>query len=193
MRKALIVFSVFVFCGFNIFAHGPQEGCTAIMGSFGFWESKTPGSFTKRTIIVAPGINYFVRDNFSVGARIALQTEVMRKVKQSTSNSIEAFGRYYFTRKVMGVKASAFLELNVGYSTAKKKPITTVQQTRAFSVGALTGFAIFPTESIGFEFSLPNLVGYYYSTFQNDFSGSKFEIGPTSVAGPKITVFFFID
>lgn len=193
MRKVLIIFSVILCFGFHAFAHGPQEGCTAIMGSFGFGESKTIGSFTKRTISIAPAINCFVRDNFSLGARVALETEIMRKVKQSTSNTFEVFGRYYFTRKVMGVKASAFVEANLGYSTAKQAPITTVQQTKTFGIGVLPGFAIFPTESIGLELSLPNLVGFYYSTFQNEFSGSKFEVGASSLAVPKITVFFFID
>jgi hypothetical protein len=192
MRKALFTFSILVCCGFSVLAHGPQEGCTAIMGGFGFWESKTAGTFTKRTIKVAPGVNYFVRDKFSIGARIALEAEVMRKVKQSTSNTFEVFGRYYFTRKAMGGKASFFIETNVGYGTAKKAPITTVQQTRTFSTALLGGFALFPTGSIGFELSLPNFVGFYTSTFQNENAGSKFEVGPSSI-GPTISVFFFVD
>ena len=193
MKRIVIIVGIWLGCVCNLHAHGPQEGCTAIMGGFGFMRSNMPGVNPKTTITIAPGINYFVRDNYSIGARATLRTEVIRKIKQTTHNEISVFGRYYFTRKVMGIKASLFLEGNAGYGTAKVKPITVVDQTRSFNIGALAGFALFPTEHIGFELSLPNLVGFHYSTYQNEFSGSNFAVGPSGIATPQITMFVFID
>jgi len=193
MRKAFVVLSILACLCVEVFAHGPQEGCTAIMGSFGFMLSKTSDEYSKKTISFAPGINYFVRDNFSIGGRLELSAEIMRKVTQKTSNEVLGFGRYYFTRKVMGIRASLFLEANASYITAKVKPISSANQTRAVGLGVLAGFAIFPTESIGLEFSLPNLAGFYYATFQNEFAGSRFKVGPSGVGSPKFTVFFFIN
>jgi hypothetical protein len=193
MRKTLITFSIIVCSGFEIFAHGPQEGCLALMGSFGFMLSKQPEQYAKKTISIAPSLNYFVRDKFSLGLRVVLKTTLIHRIKQGSTNGIEVFGRYYFTRNVMGAKASFFIEANTGINIEKTIPGNNVDGVSTFSVGALPGFAIFPNDKIGFEFSLPNVIGFYSSSFQGENAGSKFEFGPSTIAGPQITMFVFID
>ena len=193
MKKHLLLFVLLANFMSDVFAHGPNEGCTYVFGSFGLNISKKPDENSVRTLFLEPGVNYFIRDNFSIGARAVLKVATSKKIKQSSSNGLDIFSRYYFTKNIMGVKGSFFLEANINASLVKNKSGNNVDGLLTYGAGFLPGFAIFPTKKVGFEFSLPNIIGFYTSSIKDEFEGSKFEFGPSSTAGPKFTVFLFID
>ncbi|MBC7390137.1 MAG: hypothetical protein H7329_13050 [Opitutaceae bacterium] len=202
---------------------GPSAGSLFVFGSIGVTSQKPAGNNTTSGgyFSFAPGAGYFLTDRIALGARLTFGKQFGGGVQGGSTFGIQAFGRYYFLRDMFASKGGFFLEGNIGYSATKPayynnnysnayyyngsngnnyyysngyygngepKTIST------FTFGVGPGFALFPTKKIGFEFTFPNILGFYVSSrpYDGQSGASGINVGLSSISLPSVTFMYFI-
>lgn len=193
MKKTLITLGISSFVALSAFAQGPATGRIFALGTLGYSSVKPAGDNAKATgtFTFAPGAGYFLNDNIALGAKLIFKSSSSDGKSQGSTFGLGAFGRYYITKDVLGAKGSLFFDGTLSY-TSEKGAGSDAKATNTIGLGVGPGFALFPTPKWGFEFSLPNVLGFYSSSNDGKKAGSGFGIGASTISGPQFTVLYFI-
>ena len=182
----------------------PAAGKMILAGSLGFATStpesakNAPDADATSTITFSPSFGYFLKDNIALGARLSVQTQMMKDMEGGTAWGIGAFGRYYKPMNDAG-NFQMFLEAALGYqsSTPLYPKGTTVSPDPAtsFGIGVAPGFGWYPGKKWGIEFALPSILGFQSSKSNKDATAAtNFQIGVSTLAQPvSFTVLYFIN
>jgi len=186
MKKVILsVAAVFAF-GFanaqETVSEGFTNGDVFISGAVGFESSKT-GDAKTNVFEVAPSVGFFVTPNIAVGGRVGFtsqkQEEPLEDEIKTTTFTIGAFGRYYFTP---ASKFSFFGELAVNYGNSKREvetPLGDIEsKSDGFGVQVAPGVSYFLSKNIAIEATW-GVLGY--NTVKPDADGAEstdtFEFG----------------
>ena len=193
MKKIIISLGLTSMVALSSFAQGPAAGRLFVMGSVGYSSEKGAGTDAKATgtFTFAPGAGYFLKDNIALGAKLIFKSSSNDGKSQGSTFGLGAFGRYYITKDVLGAKGSFFFDGTLSY-TSEKGGGTDAKATNTIGLGVGPGFALFPTPKLGFELTLPNVLGFYSSSYDGKAAGSGFGLGASTISGPQMTVIYFI-
>lgn len=193
MKKIIISFGLSSMVALSAFAQGPAAGRLFAFGSIGYSSEKAGGTGAKAagTLTFAPGAGYFLNDNIALGAKLIYKSTSSGGTSAGSTFGLGAFGRYYITKDVLGAKGSLFVDATLSY-TSEKGGGSNAKATNTIGLGVAPGFALFPTEKWGFELTLPNVLGFYTSSYDGKAAGSGFGLGASTISGPQLTVVYFI-
>jgi hypothetical protein len=193
MKKILLTLGFGSLVALSSFAQGPAAGRLFVMGSVGYSSEKGAGADAKATgtLTFAPGAGYFLNDNIALGAKLIFKSASNSGKSAGSTFGLGAFGRYYITKDVLGAKGSFFADATLSY-TSEKGGDADAKATNTIGLGVGPGFALFPTPKLGFEITLPNVLGFYSSSNDGKAAGSGFGIGASTISGPQMTVIYFI-
>lgn len=174
MKKVILsVAAVFAF-GFanaqETVSEGFTNGDVFISGAVGFESSKT-GDAKTNVFEVAPSVGFFVTPNIAVGGRVGFVSQkeevALEDEIKTTTFTIGAFGRYYFTP---ASKFSLFGELGVNYGNAKVEQGPDEIKADGFGVEIAPGVSYFLAKNFAIEATW-GVLGY--NTVKPDFDGAE--------------------
>lgn len=193
MKKVLLTLGLGSMMAFSALAQGPAAGRLFTFGSIGYSSVKAGGDNAKATgtLTFAPGAGYFLNDNVALGAKLIYTSSSNDGKSAGSAFGLGAFGRYYITKDVLGAKGSFFADATLSY-TSEKGAGDAAKATNTIGLGVAPGFALFPTPKLGFEITLPNVLGFYSSSYDGKSAGSGFGLGASTISGPQLTVIYFL-
>jgi len=200
MKKSIFLLAFgAIFASANAQDAKPGSGKLFALGTIGYsTQSVTPDdgeTTSKGQFTFAPGLGYFVNDNFAIGARLSYSMLLEEDIKGGTTFGLGGFARMY---KSLSESNNFYIfgEGAVGYSSiAGQYPDgdTAPKSINSFGIGVAPGFGWYPGKKFAVEFTLPSLFSFT-STSQEDIGDSKtFQLGASTLSQPaSLTVLYFL-
>ena len=174
MKKLFLTLSAAVALTFAANAQ-TEKGKIVVGGNVSYDYSKVKDADTEgHSLNVLPSIGFFVSDNFAVGTGIGYSyAENTGFSSAFDANKLSAFSVAPFARLYKGdgdFKFFGQLSVPMAWGTAKNGD-EKLGNTESYGVAVSPGFAYFPTNKIGIEFSVRGL--YYENTSLKPEDGEK--------------------
>ena len=154
-----------------------EKGKLMVGGSVSYESNKSDvsGSMSNSRFAIRPNLGYFISNNMMIGIGVGFTSE--KVIGSSLNRALEAapFGRYYFP---LSNKFTFFGQAQIPMAFGTIKDVDGTGKLGAISgsytllgVNILPGFAYFPSNKIGVEFSLNGLS--YNHIRENDKDGNQ--------------------
>ena len=169
-----------------------EKGKTILGGNVSYDHTEHTPDWTTQTFSVLPSVGVFVSDNVAVGLGVGYAWAQNDDGGKTTSGEFAAapYARLY--QGAGNFKFFGQLSVPMGWGTTKLND-TKLRNTERYGVELAPGFAYFPTEKIGVEFSVRGLY-YQNSTTKNEggdnVSSNSFGLNANSLA-PRIGIQFY--
>ena len=165
--KKLLMIAAFAGAAFTSSAQF-AKGDMFASGSVGY-SSSSQGDLKSTTMLVSPGVGYFLTSNLSLGLELGVgsQSSENASVKTDNQSSMTAgvHARYYFTP---ANKFSFFGNMGVDYMSANDK-IDKVKTT-GFGLSVSPAISYFVSDKIAMEASFGSIG---YNSMKTDIAGAK--------------------
>ncbi len=174
-----------------------EKGKTILGGSVSYDYSKVKDADTEgHSLGILPSVGFFVSDNFAIGTGIGYSYEENTAAASVFGgDKLNVFSVAPFARLYKGdgnFKFFGQLSVPMGWGSAKEGD-DKLGNTERYGVELAPGFAYFPTDKIGIEFSVRGLY-YQNSTLKpeggDNLSTNSFGLNANSLA-PRIGIQFY--